>query len=276
MSSNSTPSYTQKIWVCDGVRVFCRHGTPQAFYQHELNLKDFRTNIGIVNVKHFNDKHTQVLAVDWAWLKDMDLGHLLDDGEFIAYRHCVSVIDAHTAHEISAGIQLLLWQKSHQFCGYCGTKTHPHNQDTAMACPACHQHFYPKIQPCIITAITRSCPNTGNTQILLAQHHRHSDTGMYGLIAGYMEVGESVEMTIHREVMEETGITVENIRYLKSQAWPYPSNLMLGFMADYVAGEIVIDESELSHAQFFDKTQLPLIPPQGTIAFELISQALDL
>lgn len=230
-----------------------------------------------MHVKHFDDECIQVLAVDYRWVQnELDLGGLFDDGEFLAYRHSVSVIDARTAHEISAGIQLLLWQKANQFCGYCGTKTHRHNQDTAMNCPACHQHFYPKIQPCVISAITRPCPNTGNTQILLAQHHRHRESGMYGLIAGYMEVGESVEMTIHREVMEETGITVNNIRYVKSQAWPYPSNLMLGFMAEYVAGEIVIDEAELSHAQFFDKTQLPHLPPQGTIAFELIRQALDL
>lgn len=263
--------------MCEGVRVFCRHGKPHAFNEHELNLANLSTHIGVVHAKHFDNEQIQVLAVDYAHLKDKpDLNDLFNDGEFIAYRHSVSVIDTHTAHEISASIQLLLWQKANQFCGYCGTKNTPHDKDTAMACPACHQHFYPKIQPCVITAITRPCPNTGNTQILLAQHHRHSETGMYGLIAGYMEVGESAEMTIHREVMEEVGITVNNIHYVKSQAWPYPSNLMLGFMTEYVAGEIVIDESELSHAQFFDKEHLPLIPPQGTIAFELISQALDL
>lgn len=263
----------QRIWVLDGERIFCIDGNPYAFSETEIILKTFGDNtLGMVRLLHFSDDVTQVFAIDHA-----KIAQLIDSiqGEFIAYRHAVAVIDSQTAHEISAGIQLLLWQKNHQFCGHCGHKTLYHDKENVATCPACHQTFYPKIQPCVIIAITRHCPITNKLQILLAQHHRHKDTGMYGLIAGFMEVGESVEMTIHREVSEETGLRVNNIRYIKSQAWPYPTNLMLGFCATYQSGSIVIDKDELSHAQFFSKDELPLIPKQGTIAHELIWQALS-
>ncbi|MDO5050448.1 MAG: NAD(+) diphosphatase [Moraxella equi] len=272
-------STTHAIWVVDGERVFCRDGKPYAFYHTEIGIDGLDDlddglddTLGVVELLHFGDDGRRVFAIDY---QKMTKPHPFD-GELIAYRHAVAVTDGHTAHEISAGIQLLLWQKSNQFCGCCGTKTVRHRKENTMACPTCHQHFYPKIQPCVIIAITRPCPMTGQPQILLAQHHRHQATGMYGLIAGFMEVGESAEMTIHREVLEETGIRVDNIRYIKSQAWPYPTNLMLGFCATYKSGNIVIDEDELFHAQFFGKDDLPLIPKRGTIAYELISQTLGL
>lgn len=284
-----TPSSTiHTIWVIDGERVFCRDGKPYAFDHIEIGIDGLidglddglDDTLGVVELLHFRYDDRRVFAIDYQKMvephptKPNHLDHL--NGEFIAYRHAVAATDSYTAHEISAGIQLLLWQKGNQFCGYCGTKTVRHHKENTIACPACHQHFYPKIQPCVIIAITRPCPVTGQLQILLAQHHRHQATGMYGLIAGFMEVGESAEMTIHREVLEETGIHVNNIRYIKSQAWPYPTNLMLGFCATYKSGNIVIDEDELSHAQFFGKDDLPLIPKQGTIAYELISQVLGL
>lgn len=269
-------SHTQRVWVCDGVCVFCLNGKPYAFNHNELNTIHLIGQDGVVCMQHFNNGDIQVSAVDYFLVKEKLINLMDGDGEFIPYRHIISLIDVHAAYELSAGIQLLLWQKSNRFCGYCGVKTYINDAENVITCPACHQQFYPKIQPCIIVAITRSCLDTSNTQILLAQHHHHSNTGMYGLIAGYMEVGENVEMAICREIMEEIGLTVDNIRYIKSQAWPYPSNLMLGFMAEYVSGEIIIDNKELSHAQFFSKESLPLIPPKGTIAFELIRQALSL
>lgn len=283
------PSSTaHAVWVIDGERVFCRDGKPYAFELIEIGIDGLigslddglNDTLGMVELLHSGRDDRRVFAVDYQKIsrqhhpKPTHLDHL--NGEFIAYRHAVAVTDSHTAHEISAGIQLLLWQKSNQFCGYCGTKTARHPKENTMVCPACHQHFYPKIQPCVIIAINRPCPVTGQPQILLAQHHRHQATGMYGLIAGFMEVGESVEMTIHREVLEETGVYVDNIRYIKSQAWPYPTNLMLGFCATYRSGDIVIDEDELSHAQFFGKDDLPMIPKKGTIAYELIGQVLGL
>lgn len=275
--ADTQSSVAHVIWVIDGESVFCRDKKPHAFERTQIGIDGLVNHgvddmLGVIELLHFGRADRRVFAID---AQKMDETHHFD-GEFIAYRHVVAVTDSHTSHEISAGIQLLLWQKSNQFCGYCGSKTIRHHKENAMACPNCHQYFYPKIQPCVIIAITRPCPITGQPQILLAQHHRHQTTGMYGLIAGFMEAGENVKMSIHREVLEETGIYVDDIHYITSQAWPYPTNLMLGFCATYKSGEIVIDKNELSHAQFFGKDDLPLIPKQGTIAHELISQALKL
>ena len=146
-----------------------------------------------------------------------------------------------------------------------------------MVCPACQLHQYPRVQPCIITAITRPNPQTGETQILLAHHHRHGQQKqppLYGLIAGFVEVGESLEHAVVREVAEEVNITLTDIRYISSQPWPFPTNLMLGFRATYAGGDIIIQEDELAHADFFDLSNLPKIPSKGSIAYELIAQIL--
>ena len=112
-------------------------------------------------------------------------------------------------------------------------------------------------------------------QVLLAHHHRYGQTSLplqYGLIAGFVEVGESLEHAVVREVYEEVGLRLADIRYVSSQPWPFPSNLMLGFRATYQSGEIVLQEDELSHADFFDLSALPKIPFKGSIAYELIAQ----
>lgn len=268
---NTPPSSTPKIWVLDGERVFCFHGKPHAFDGSALDWSVLDGQLGVVRLHHFDDEHHHIRAVDRRLVGEV----LCDGGEFVPYRHAITSMDWQSAHEISAGIQFLLWQRLNQFCGACGTKTYAHHHEHAMICPACHQCFYPKIQPCVIVAITRSCPKTGKTQILLAKHRRHLASGMYGLIAGFMEAGESVEMAVHREVMEETGLGVDGLCYIQSQAWPYPTNLMLGFLAQYKSGEIVVDNKELSHARFFDCDDLPAIPKKGTIAFSLICKALQ-
>ncbi len=144
-----------------------------------------------------------------------------------------------------------------------------------MVCPVCRLRQYPRVQPCVITAITRPNPQTGEMQILLAHHHRYGQPStqlLYGLIAGFVEVGESLEHAVVREVAEEVGIRLTDIRYVSSQPWPFPSNLMLGFRASYASGEIVIQEEELSHADFFDISNLPKIPFKGSIAYDLIAQ----
>ena len=144
-----------------------------------------------------------------------------------------------------------------------------------MVCPVCQLRQYPRVQPCVITAITRPNPVTDEMQILLAHHHRHGQQKlppMYGLIAGFVEVGENLEHAVVREVAEEVNISVSDIRYVSSQPWPFPSNLMLGFRASYASGDIIIQEDELAHADFFDLSNLPKIPPKGSIARELIDQ----
>ncbi len=198
---------------------------------------------------------------------------------FIAYRLLITQLPVALSGQLSQAIQLLRWQTDTQFCSRCATPVIAATcGERAMVCPVCCLRQYPRVQPCIITAITRPNPQTGVMQILLAHHHRYgqqktsNQTLQYGLIAGFVEVGESLEHAVVREVAEEVNISLTDILYVSSQPWPFPSNLMLGFRASYAGGDIVIQEDELSHADFFDLTNLPKIPFKGSIAYELIAQ----
>ena len=196
--------------------------------------------------------------------------------DFISYRQLITQLPAGLAAQLSQAIQLLRWQADTQFCSRCSAPVHADKSgERAMVCQVCRLRQYPRVQPCIITAITRPNPKTGEMQILLAHHHRYgkpSSQLQYGLIAGFVEVGESLEHAVVREVAEEVAISLTDIRYVSSQPWPFPSNLMLGFRASYASGDIAIQQKELSHADFFDISNLPKIPFKGSIAYELIAQ----
>ena len=198
---------------------------------------------------------------------------------FVPYRQLITQLPMALSDQLSQAIQLLRWQADTQFCSRCAAPVvHAKRDDRAMVCQICRLRQYPRVQPCIITAITRPNPQTGEMQILLAHHHRYGQQKtalqslQYGLIAGFVEVGESLEHAVVREVAEEVGISLSDIHYVSSQPWPFPSNLMLGFRASYAGGDIVIQEDELSHADFFDLSNLPKIPFKGSIAYELIAQ----
>ncbi len=167
------------------------------------------------------------------------------------------------------GVQLAEFYRSHKFCGYCGHAMHPSKTEWAMLCSHCRERYYPQIAPCIIVAIRRG------DAILLAQHTRHRN-GVYTVLAGFTEVGETLEQTVAREVMEESGITVKNLRYVTSQPWPFPQSLMTAFMAEYDSGEIVIDPKELLDAGWYRYDNLPLLPEAGTVARRLIEDTVAL
>ncbi len=161
-------------------------------------------------------------------------------------------------------VQILEWERSHRFCGRCGEATVGHPKgERARVCPSCHFSSYPRINPCVIVAVTRG------EEILLARAQRFNRP-MFSTLAGFIEAGETAEETLLREVQEEVGITVNNPRYFGSQSWPFPGNLMLGFHADYASGDIVLQEDEIAEAGFFHFSQLPEIPPVGSIAHALI------
>jgi NAD+ diphosphatase len=161
-------------------------------------------------------------------------------------------------------LQILRWHFDHQFCGRCGKPTIQHSQDFAKTCAACKIDFYPRLSPCIITLVTRG------DECLLAWHTRSKDE-KYSCLAGFIEMGESPEQTLDREVMEEVGLRVNNIRYIASQPWPFPGQLMLGYFADYAGGDIVIDQQEIMAANWYHYSQLPKIPPATTISGRLIN-----
>lgn len=169
----------------------------------------------------------------------------------------------------SRAVQLLEWRRNHKFCSHCGHETEIHPTEYAMVCPACQYRQYPRVQPCVITVITR-----GDNEILLAKN-ANNKSNMYGLIAGFVEVAETLEEAVQRETLEEVGLKLKNIRYLASQPWPFPSNLMLAFHAEYESGDIKLQEEEISDAQFFKFDQLPEIPFKGSIAHAMIMHVIQ-
>lgn len=187
--------------------------------------------------------------------------------QLVPLRQILSKLDQTGFERMSRALQLLEWQRNHRFCSHCGTPTVRHAQgEFAQVCPACGHSAYPRVNPCVIVAITK-----GET-ILLARAHRFS-TPMFSLIAGFVEVGETLEQAVAREVKEEVGLDICNIRYVSSQPWPFPTNIMIGFTAEYADGELVLQEDEIAEAAFYPFDQLPLIPPAGSIAHSLIKLA---
>jgi len=165
-------------------------------------------------------------------------------------------------------LQTVQWDNDHRFCSRCGRPTEPDGVERAKVCHACERHFYPRLSPCIITLVTR-----GN-ECLLARHARASRP-VFSPLAGFIEVGERPEDTIHREVREEVGIEVHSLAYVASQPWPFPGQLMLGFSSQYASGEIQVDGVEILEAGWFRFDRLPDIPHVATLSGQLIARFLS-
>ncbi|MDO4627067.1 MAG: NAD(+) diphosphatase [Pasteurellaceae bacterium] len=174
---------------------------------------------------------------------------------------------------LNRGVALHHFLQTNQFCGKCGGAMQMASDEWAMQCQNedCHHRIYPVICPSIIVAVRRG------KQILLANHLRHQASKIYTVLAGFVEVGETFEQAVVREVWEESQIKIKNLRYFGSQPWAFPNAQMVGFLADYADGEIQVQQSEIHDEQWFDYDQhLPELPPQGTIAHKLIQATLAL
>jgi len=165
----------------------------------------------------------------------------------------------------SVGHQLMTWHNNNTYCGRCGSKTELKKEERAAVCPECNLVIFPKISPAVIVAIT--C----NNKILLARGKNYKGD-FYALIAGYVDVGESIEETVVREVKEEIGLDVWNLKYYKSQPWPFSGSLMLGFTAEADdTQQIVIDENEIKEAGWFSRGNLPAHASSVSISGDLIA-----
>ena len=159
---------------------------------------------------------------------------------------------------------IINWDKNHQFCSRCGCVTTRRSQNFERSCPSCGLGFFPRISPSIIVLIKRD-------DHLLMARSPHFSPGVYGLIAGFVEAGETIEEAVHREVNEEVGLKIKNLEYWGSQPWPFPDSLMLGFTAEYASGEIVMDEIEIEDAGWYRHDNLPGLPSvRLSIAMKLI------
>lgn len=183
--------------------------------------------------------------------------------ETISLREALLAREDAPADLINTGFQVWQWWQEHRYCGRCGRETVFHPRERAKWCDHCQRPWYPRIAPCVIVVIRRG------EHLLLARNAR-VNRPFYSLIAGFVEPGESLEQAVAREVMEETGLQVKNIRYAASQPWPFPHQLMVGFFADYAGGELVLQEEELAEAGWFHPGELPPVPPLTTIAGRLI------
>ncbi|WP_261793799.1 NAD(+) diphosphatase [Treponema pectinovorum] len=158
---------------------------------------------------------------------------------------------------------LLNFRRDNRYCSFCGGALKDDECFVAKVCVQCGRQYFPQIEPAVIILVKK------DDKILLAKHKNRA-TNFYTCIAGFVEIGETIEQTVAREVKEETSLNVKNIRYVASQAWPYPDQLMLAFTCEWESGEIKIQEDELTDANWFSLQDLPPTPPEGSVAYNLI------
>ena len=163
--------------------------------------------------------------------------------------------------------QLLDWQANHRFCGKCGTPTAMKENELAMQCPACGLLAYPRISPAVMVLVR-------DGDKLLLGRSPHFKPGVFSALAGFVEPGETLEECAAREVREEVGVEITNLRYFQSQPWPFPNSLMVAFFADYAGGTITPDPNEIEEAGWFALDALPILPEPISIARRLINAAL--
>lgn len=163
--------------------------------------------------------------------------------------------------------QLLDWRRNHRYCGCCGTPTNHKQGEFAMVCPACGFVTYPRLAPAVMVLVLRG------DELLLARSP-HFPPEMFSALAGFVEAGETLEQCAVREVREEVGIEIANLRYFRSQSWPFPNSLMLAFFADYAGGILRPDPAEIEEAGWFERAALPKLPGRVSVARQLIDAAL--
>lgn len=185
----------------------------------------------------------------WEWREARSLVATLEDGPVQA---------------LSCARELHWWEQRTRFCGTCGTPTENLAGESGRRCPKCGSLFFPGASTAVIVAVHRE------DTILLA-HNRSFKNGLFSLIAGFVDPGETLEQAVAREVREETGIEIGGLRYVMSQPWPFPNSLMAGFTADYAGGEIRVDGREIEEAGWFARDSLPETPRPGSVAHKLIS-----
>jgi len=202
--------------------------------------------------------HRHCFAVELADGMDLPTGMAWE-----GLRKVYGLLDEDLFWVAARAVQIVDWNRTHQFCSRCGTSLRPSLTERAKECSKCGLLHFPRLAPAIIVLIERG------DQFLLARS-RHFIQGMYSVLAGFVEPGESLEEAVRREVKEEVGLDVKDIRYFGSQPWPFPHSLMIGFTATYAGGEISPDDGEIEDAGWFGIDGLPTIPSKISIARKLI------
>ena len=202
--------------------------------------------------------------------QDEILGIFMDPKsiDFVDLRNILGFLDKESFLLLSRASILKLWKNQNIYCSICGSKNTFNLAEGAFECSCNQLPKYPTISPCIITLIH------DDDKILLGRS-KYFPQNMYSTLAGFIEAGESAEEALVREVKEEVNVAVSNITYHSSQSWPYPSQLMLGYMCKYDAGKIVLNDAELEDAKWFSIDDLPAIPPDASISGQLIRSYIE-
>jgi NAD+ diphosphatase len=190
----------------------------------------------------------------------------------VPVRRVLALFSASGAVEGGAVIRachIAQWRRNSRFCGTCGAKNTDVRGEAQRVCPVCGQTEFPRICPAVIVAITDD-----RNRILLAHNKKFRD-GVYSLISGFNEAGETLESTVVREIREEVSIEVRDIVYVKSQPWPFPNSLMIGFKARFLSGTINPDGDEIEDAAWFSRDNLPELPAEGSLSRFLINNWLS-
>jgi NAD+ diphosphatase len=241
-----TDTDTEALWICVRGRDVLL-GPPD-----ELDLP--------VRSRHFMG----MLGPVACWAAEIsDDDATVDAALFVDLYRAYGQFDERTWTLAGRAVQLVDWERTHQFCGRCGTPTRMSETDRSRQCPSCGQLAYPRLAPAVITLVER------DDEVLLARGNNFN-VPMYSCIAGFVEPGETLEEAVEREILEEVGVKVGNVRYRQSQPWPFPHSLMLGFWATWESGDIKIDPSEITDAQWFSRHELPMVPGAISIAGRLI------
>jgi NAD+ diphosphatase len=195
-------------------------------------------------------------------------GDVIAPFEILGLRMLAALLDSALFGVAGRAFHAADWLTTSRFCGRCGAATNRVESERCMACPSCRLHVYPRISPAIITLVRKG------DLALLASNAKFPGS-FYSTLAGFADIGESLEETLVREVREEVGIDITNVRYFGSQPWPFPNSLMIAFTAEWAAGEIAVDKNEISDAKWFAADALPMIPPPFSIARRLIDAWVD-
>ena len=237
------------------------------FYRNQLLLQERPEGLAIPAGAEPPVAVDRTFTVDYQGAGTARAAHLTAPVELSGYRMMGlraswDLLPQAAYDEAGKAFQLLYWDTHSRYCPVCGTPT---EQTTPICkrCPRCGHELYPPIAPAIIVLIRKG------EEILLV-HARNFRGNFHGLVAGFIEVGETLEECVRREVREETGLEIKELRYFASQPWPYPSGLMIGFTATYAGGSLKLQTEELSTGAFFSKDNLPEIPRKLSLARKLI------
>jgi NAD+ diphosphatase len=182
---------------------------------------------------------------------------------YLSLRKLHGRVDPAIFEAAGTAFQVQYWDRTHQFCSVCASPLAITPGERSKKCPRCAHQFFPKVTPAIIVLVE------DGARILMTRAPRFPP-GMYGLVAGFVESGESLEACVAREVAEETGVSIADITYFGSQPWPFPHQVMIGFVARHAGGEIVVNKDELEEAAWFHRDALPMLPPPLSIARQLV------